>query len=128
MNSGGDPAYTSPVDISGKGKWYRVYIGNYSTLAEAENAAKKLKRRKFRYVNISKKPYTVQVGGAVPKDIASNVQSSLQTKGYFSYRLPATAHPNRFRILIGAFDNEKAATDLVRQLKADGFSPGIALK
>jgi cell division protein FtsN len=128
LNTKGDPAFTCPVDISGKGKWYRVYIGNYKSLADAKTAANDLKRRKFRYVNITKKPYTVQVGEPIPRNEARKLKSDLQAKGYFSYSLPAANSPNRVRILIGAFENKNAATDLARQLTADGFSPAIALK
>ena len=125
LNTNGVPAFTSPVDIAGKGKWYRVYIGNYKTLADARIAANDLKRRKFRYVSIAKKPYTVQVGAAIPKMAAQKLESRLQAKGYFSYNLPAKNDPNRIRILIGAFENKKAAASLGMQLKKDGFSPKI---
>ncbi len=125
LNTNGDPAFTSPVDIAGKGKWYRVYIGNYKTLADAKIAANDLKRRKFRYVNIAKKPYTVQVGAAVPKKAAQKLESRLQAKGYFSYSLSAKNDPNQIRILIGAFESKKAAANLGMQLKTDGFSPKI---
>jgi tetratricopeptide (TPR) repeat protein len=128
LNTNGDPAFTSPVDITGKGKWYRVYIGNYKTLAEAKTAANNLKRRKFRYVNVTRKPYAVQIGEPIPQSKAQKLQSHLQAKGYFSYLLPADKDPDLIRILIGAFKDKKAATGLVRQLSADGFSPTIALK
>jgi tetratricopeptide (TPR) repeat protein len=128
LNTKGDPAFTCPVDISGKGKWHRVYIGNYKTFADAKAAANDLKRRKFRYVNISKKPYTIQIGTAIPANEAQNLKSHLKAKGYFSYSLPAANDPNRIRILIGAFENREAAKGLARQLTADGFSPHIALK
>ena len=128
LNIKGDPAFTSPVDITGKGKWYRVYIGNYGTLAEAKAAANDLKRRKFRYVNVTRKPYTVQIGEPLSQSKARALQTRLQTKGYFGYRLPTAEGPNRVRILIGAFDDKRAAADLVRRLSADGFDPTIALK
>jgi cell division protein FtsN len=128
LNTKGDPAYTSPVELSGKGKWHRVYIGNYNTLAEAKTAANDLKRRKFRYVNITKKPYTVQVGKPTLPNEARKLRSQLQAKGYFSYTLPTANDPKRVRVLIGAFENKKSATDLARQLTVDGFSPTISLK
>ena len=128
LNTKGDPAFTSPVDISGKGRWYRVHVGNYTSLAEARSAANELKRRKFRYVNIAKKPYTVQIGKPIPRNKVRQIQTDLQAKGYFSYQLPSKTDPNQIRILIGAFANKKAATGLVRQLAADGFSSTIALK
>jgi tetratricopeptide (TPR) repeat protein len=128
LNTNGDPAYTCPVNISGKGKWYRVYIGNYKTLVEAKTAANDLKQRKFRYVNITKKPYTVQIGKPILPNNARHLRSQLQAKGYFSYTLPTANDPSRVRVLIGAFKSKKTATDLARQLTADGFSPTIALK
>ncbi len=126
--SGGDPAFTCPVDIPGKGKWYRVYIGNYKTLAEAKIAAADLRERKFRYVNITKKPYTVQVGLPGSKSEAQQLKSRLQAKGYLPYSLPTGTDQNQIRILIGAFENQQAAASLSKQLKKDGFSPKIGLK
>ncbi|MGD2100033.1 MAG: SPOR domain-containing protein [Desulfobacterales bacterium] len=128
LNTKGDPAFTSPVNITGKGKWYRVYIGNYGTLAEAKGVAKDLKRRKFRYVNVTRTPYTVQVGEPIPKSKTGELQTQLQAKGYFSYSLPVKTDPNRIRVLVGAFENKQAAANLSTQLKQDGFSPKITLK
>lgn len=128
LNSNGDPAFTSPVDLTEKGKWHRVYVGNYQTLEEAKTAANDLKRRKFSYVHVTRKPYTVQIGEPIPKSEVRQLQSRLQAKGYFSYRLPTAKDPDRIRILIGAFADKKAASDLVRQLTADGFNSTIALK
>jgi cell division protein FtsN len=126
--TGGDPAFTSPVDLSEKGKWYRVYIGNYKTLAEAKIAAADLKKRKFRYVNIAKKPYTVQVGLPGSKNEAQKLKARLETKGYLAYSLPTANDPNRLRVLIGAFESKKTAANLSMQLKKDGFNPTIGLR
>jgi cell division septation protein DedD/Tfp pilus assembly protein PilF len=124
----GDPAFTSPVDLSEKGKWYRVYIGNYSNLAEAKTAAVGLKNRKFRYVHIAKKPYTVQVGLPVSKSEALKLKSRLKTKGYLAYSLPTANGTDRIRVLIGAFESKEAAANLTLQLKKDGFNPKIGLR
>ena len=124
----GDPAFTSPVDLSDKGKWYRVYIGNYNTLTEAKIAAAGLKNRKFRYVQIAKKPYTVQVGLPVSKSEAQKLKSKLKTKGYLAYSLPAVSGQNQTRVLIGAYESRAAATKLAEQLKKDGFDPKIGLR
>jgi tetratricopeptide (TPR) repeat protein len=126
--TGGDPAFTSPVDLSEKGKWYRVYIGNYTTLAEAKIAAAGLKDRKFHYVHIAKNPYTVQVGLTASKSEAQELKSRLKTKGYLAYSLPAVSEQNQTRILIGAFESRAAAANLANQLKKDGFDPKIGLR
>jgi cell division protein FtsN len=126
--TGGDPAFTSPVDLSEKGKWYRVYIGNYSTQAEAKIAAAGLKNRKFRYVHIAKKPFTVQVGHPASKGEAQQLKSRLKNKGYLAYSLPAVSDQNQIRVLIGAFESRSAATSLAKQLKKDGFESRISLR
>jgi cell division protein FtsN len=126
--TGGDPAFTSPVDLSEKGKWYRVYIGNYTSLTEAKIAADDLKNRKFRYVHIAKKPYTVQVGLPVSKSEAQRLKSKLKTKGYMAYSLPAQSDQNQTRVLIGAYESRAAAASLAEQLKKDGFDPKIGLR
>jgi len=124
----GDPAFTSPVDLSEKGKWYRVYIGNYTTLAEAKIAAAGLKNRKFRYVHIAKKPYTVQIGLPATKSEAQKLKSRLKTKGYLAYSLSSGPGQNQTRILIGAYESRAAAASLAKQLKKDGFDPKIGLR
>ena len=124
----GDPAFTSPVDLSQKGKWYRVYIGNYTTLAEAKIAAAGLKNRKFRYVHIAKKPYTVQIGLPASKSEAQKLKSRLKTKGYLAYSLPAVSGQNQTRILIGAYESRAAAASIAKQLEKDGFDPKIGLR
>jgi Flp pilus assembly protein TadD/septal ring-binding cell division protein DamX len=128
--TGGDPAFTSPVDLSEKGKWYRVYIGNYTTLAEAKIAAVGLKHRKFHYVHIAKNPYTVQVGLTASKSEAQELKARLKTKGYMAYSLPAVSeqNQNQTRILIGAYASRAAAANLANQLKKDGFDPKIGLR
>jgi len=126
--TGGDPAFTSPVDLSEKGKWYRVYIGNYNTLAEAKIAAAGLKDRKFHYVHIAKNPYTVQVGLTASKNEAQKLKSRLKAKGYLAYSLPAVSGQNQIRILIGAYESRAAAANLAEQLKKDGFDPKIGLR
>jgi len=124
----GDQAFTCPVNISGQGKWHRVYIGNYNTYEEAKAAAVGLKKRNFRYANIAKKPYAVQVGLADSEKEAQKLKSRLQAKGYLPYSLPAVAEQSQTRILVGAFESKKAAAALTDQLKKDGFNPKIDLR
>ena len=126
--TGGDPAFTSPVDLPEKGKWYRVYIGNYSNLTEAKTAAAGLKNRKFRYVHIAKKPFTIQVGHPASESEAQKLEARLKTKGYLAYSLPVVSDQNQIRVLIGAFESRAAAESLTEQLKEDGFDSRIGLR
>ncbi|MGD9240677.1 MAG: SPOR domain-containing protein [Desulfobacterales bacterium] len=121
----GDRAFTCPVQISGKGKWHRVYIGYYKTHEEAQVAAAGLKKRSFRYVRIAKKPYAVQVGLAGSQKEVQELKSRLQAKGYLAYSLPAATAQSQTRILIGAYESKEAAANLAIQLQKDGFSAEV---
>jgi tetratricopeptide (TPR) repeat protein len=121
----GDRAFTCPVEISGKGKWHRVYIGHYKTQEEAKVAAAGLKKRSFRYVRIAKKPYAVQVGLVGSQKEVQELKSRLQAKGYLAYSLPAGTAQSQTRILIGAYESKEAASNLTNQLQKDGFSAKI---
>jgi tetratricopeptide (TPR) repeat protein len=128
LQTRGDRAFTCPIEISDKGKWNRVYIGNYRTLAEANTAASGLKKRNFRYVHVTKAPYAVQVGLADSAQEAQKIKSRLRENEYLAYTLPAESGQNRIRILVGAYENAKAAEQLADQLKKDGFNPKIDLR
>lgn len=124
----GDRAFTCPINISDKGKWHRVYIGYYESYEKAKIAAAGLKERNFRYVNIAKKPYAVQVGIADSEKAARKLKARLQAKGYLPYTLPSETGQSQTRILIGAYGSKKAAAALADQLKKDGFNPKIDLR
>jgi tetratricopeptide (TPR) repeat protein len=117
----GDRAFTCPVQISGKGKWHRVYIGYYRTQEEAKVAAAGLKKRSFRYAKVANKPYAVQVGLVGTEKEARELKSRLQTKGYVAYSLPTGTGLSQTRILIGAYESKEAAANLTNQLQKDGF-------
>ena len=121
----GDQAFTSPVQISGKGKWHRVYIGHYKTHAEAKVAAAGLKKRSFRFVQVAKKPYAVQVGLVDTQKEVEELKSRLQAKGYLAYSLPSGSGQSQTRILIGAYESKEAAAALINQLQKEGFKAEV---
>jgi septal ring-binding cell division protein DamX len=43
----GLPAFMKEVELKGKGKWYRVYVGGYETRDEADQAGRKFHSRKL---------------------------------------------------------------------------------
>ena len=125
LKNNGDPAFTSPVWIPGKGQWHRVYIGFYQTLAEAKNAAARLKKRNFNYIEIVNKPLAVQVGLAESYKDAREFKARLRDQGYMAYSLLDRKGRKKTRILIGAYDSEKEARKLIEQLQKDGFSTAV---
>lgn len=121
----GDPAFTCPVHIPGKGDWHRVFIGSYRSRAEAQSAAVELKKRKFQYARVTRKPYAVQVGIFDSKQAAKEVITRLRAKGYLTYSLPGRDGPGKTRILIGAYGNRDEAQRLADQLAKNGFTSRI---
>ena len=121
----GDPAFTSHAHIPGKGDWYRVFLGYYGTLEEAQKAALALKKRKFRYANVVRKPYAIQVGPSDSDQELKKLEADLRTKGYVTYSIPDRGDNGKIRLLIGAFRTAKEAVRLTRNLQQEGFNPKV---
>ena len=107
----GDPVFNSYAYIPRKKgeEWYRIFFGFYESLEKAQEAVLELKRRKFRQVNVLKKPYAVEVGSFTSKQELKKVEADLQQKNYIAYRIPAWKEEGKIRLLVGAFKTEKAA-------------------
>ena len=118
----GDPAFACPVHIPGKGDWHRVFIGSYRSRTEAQGAAVELTKRKFQYVQVTRKPYTVEVGLFDSKQAAGEIISRLRAKGYITYSLPDRNRPGKTRILIGAYETRNEAQRLSEELAKDSFT------
>jgi cell division septation protein DedD len=103
----GDPASTCHAYIPGKGDWYRVFMGYYGTIEDARNAALELKKRKFRYANVVKKPYAIQVGLSDSDQEIRKLEADLASEGYLAYTIPDTQGTSKTRLLIGAFRRAK---------------------
>ncbi len=125
LSAKGDAAFACPVYIPGKGDWNRVFIGSYQSLNEARESAAGLKKRKFSYIQVTRKPYAVQVGRFDSKKAVHEIIARLRTKGYTPYSLPDRNAPEKTRILIGAYQSPEAARQLAEQLAEDGFTPRI---
>jgi tetratricopeptide (TPR) repeat protein len=126
LKKNGDPAFTCPVMIPGKGQWHRVYVGFYQSLDEAKKAAGRLKKRKFHYIQIAKKPLAVQVGLADSYRDAREFKSMLRDKGYMAYSLLDRNGRKKTRILIGAYGSKMEAMQLMEQLQKDGFTTQVS--
>ncbi|MEE4263999.1 MAG: SPOR domain-containing protein [Desulfobacteraceae bacterium] len=125
LKDNGDPAFTCPVLIPGKGEWHRVYIGFYKSLDEAQKAADLLKKRKFHFTEIAKKPLAVQVGLADSYKDAREFKSRLREKGYMAYSLLDRKGLKKTRILIGAYGSKEEAMQLMEKLQKDGFTTEV---
>jgi tetratricopeptide (TPR) repeat protein len=124
----GGLAFTSHAFIPGKGNWYRVFIGVYGTLEEAQKAASGWKKGKFPDAWVVKLPYAVQVSRYDEDQKAKELEADLQKKGYISYSTPDRQDNGKMRLLIGAFKAEKEATKLSKQLKEEGFQSKVVFR
>jgi len=120
----GLPAFSSLVRIP-KGDWYRISIGVYRTLEEAQRAASKVKTQKSLNAIVVEKPYAIQVGIFDADQSLKAMESDLRLKGYSSYSVPDRYNNGKTRLLIGAFDSEKDAAAQLRKLEDDLFSPKV---
>ena len=125
LKKNGDPAFTCPVLIPGKGQWNRVFVGFYQSLGDAKKAAARLKKRKFHYVQIARKPLAVQVGMANSYQEARELQARLRGKGYMAYSLLDRQGRQKTRVLLGAYGSESEAGQLIQQLQKDGFTTKV---
>jgi tetratricopeptide (TPR) repeat protein len=116
----GDPAFISPVKIENIRR-YQMLMGVYETRDQAEKAALALKERKFRRVEVVKRPYGVQVGVYREVENIENAEEILLSEGLLGYRIPLKDGKTRF--MIGAYKNTSVPQFLMDKLRATGFSP-----
>ncbi|MBW1900788.1 MAG: SPOR domain-containing protein [Deltaproteobacteria bacterium] len=121
----GVPAFVCPARISGKGKYYRVFIGSYRTLEETRKAASKLKGPKGLHPLEAKMPYAIRVGTFDSDPELKKLEADLRSKAYLTYSIPDKPDNNRTRLLIGAFRTEKDATELTKKLQQEGFNAKV---
>lgn len=120
------PAFVAPVDLPQKGRWFRVYVGIYARKAEAEAAARDLRKRGLPYAKTVSRPWTVRVSPLKEKADPVDFTARLHRKGYVTYR-PGLMAKNGPR-LYGAFETEKEAEAAALELRRNGFSAAAAAR
>ena len=121
LSKKGHPVFTAPIQIAGRGVWYRVLIGHFETRKEALASAMELKRRKFRYTLAMLLPFALQVepAGSNPENAALDAAFGL--RGYLPYKTRSGPENEAPRMLIGAFKTHKRAHDFAQKLSKEGF-------
>lgn len=115
----GDTAFTAYAVIPKKGKWYRVFVGYYQSFAKAKESAALLKKRRFIYGIIYKKPWAISLGDFVDEKKIQLMEDELLQKGYLPYRM---TKDKTTRLLIGAYKTPQEAQEMSKEIKAIGFS------
>jgi cell division septation protein DedD len=121
----GDSGFVSHAYISGKGDWYRVFIGFYRTVEEAQQAAFELKKQEYVHAFVVKMPYAIQIGISSKNEELKKLEADLRSKGYLAYSVLDRLYNNKIRLLVGAFRTEKEAEILAKELEKEGFKPKV---
>ena len=121
----GYAGFVSYAHVPGKGEWYRVYVGFYRTLEEAQQAAFEIKKQDYLHAFVVKMPFAVQVGIFSSEKNLKEIEADLRSKGYLAYRLPDRISPNKIRLLAGAFPSEAAASEIAKALEKEDIKPKV---
>jgi len=121
----GNSGFVSHVYIPGKGDWYRVFIGFYRTVEEAEKAAFELKKQEYHHAFVVKMPFAIQIGISSKDEELKKLEVALRSKGYLAYSVLDRLYNNKIRLLVGAFRTEKEAAILAKELQREGFKPEV---
>lgn len=115
--------YWSRVDLGEKGKWYRVFVGHFSTLEDAKEFEK---AHGVPADRVLKTAYTVQVGDSTAKQELEKIALDLEKMGHSPYFIKISQ--TGYRLLVGAFVTKEAAQQLEHQLKEAGVNCAAVLR
>jgi cell division septation protein DedD len=104
--------YWTRVDLGEKGIWYRVFIGHFSTIDEANTFKEKHRIEADRILNTA---YAVKIGEFSSHEALSAPFSDLREKGLSPYVIENP--PGPYQLLVGAFVTKRAAEELALLLK-----------
>jgi cell division septation protein DedD len=121
----GNPGFVSHAYIPDKGDWYRVFIGSYRTVEEAEQAAVELKKEAYPHAFVVKMPFAVQVGISFKDEELKKLEADLRSKGHLAYSVLDRLSNDKIRLLVGAFRTEEEAETLAKELQKEGFEPQV---
>lgn len=121
----GDPTFTSPARIPGKGEWHRVYSGCYADMKSAQRSRVAMEKRNFKAPFVARLPYSVALGSHSSLDALKDINSKLQRLGYIALQLQDDRDPDITWLISGAFKSEKEAQRYARQLAAGGFQATV---
>jgi len=121
----GNSGFVSHVYVPGKGDWYRIFIGFYRTVAEAEKTAVELKKQGYLHAFVVKMPFAIQIGLSFKDKELKKLEAALRSQGYLAYSVLDRVYNNKIRLLVGAFPTAKEAAILAKELQREGFKPEV---
>jgi type II secretory pathway predicted ATPase ExeA/cell division septation protein DedD len=112
--------YLVKVDLGDMGVWWRIYIGLYSTEAEARSI---LKAYRLPNATVQKTDYACQVGEFSNETDVLNMFGKLRQSGYFPYTIQKGR--DRFRLYLGAYEKKSEAEILYQELQKKGINSQV---
>ena len=121
----GYPAFTASIVLKDQGVWYRIFIGSFATREEAEITKQNLDKDEIPDGMIKNMPYAIQIGSAGTlesfKDLRDKL-SELRYMPYTSYVRDTASNQPRTRLLVGAYESEEDAANLLIGLRTIGLT------
>jgi general secretion pathway protein A len=120
-NNKGLEVHWNPIDIADKGRWYRIFSGNFESKTEAVKV-----RQDRRLIDsiIRFNPWTIIIGPYSDVNILAKDRSLLDENHYDSYIVDSDDNTNW--LLSGAFATRQEAERMVNELNKFGLSARVA--
>ena len=117
----GDIGFTSQTHIPSKGTWYRVFVGYYQTLHEAEKTANELKNGEYPFAFAVKMPFAMQIEVPSSEKDLKKMEALIQSKGYTAYKIPGRKNNDKTALLIGAYGTQEETLKYFKNLQESGL-------
>jgi len=123
-----DMVFITKIDLGGNvGIWQRIDYGAFQDSTAAVSKVEELKKngiiRKEKAFIGSAAPYTLELG-VFGKDGAQALAQKLMEKGQVPYIIQEAG--DAYRVVVGAYPDEKSALPAIQDLRAMGLQPKIA--
>jgi len=128
LRKAGIDAFVVPAQISGKGVWFRVFVGGFDSASKATKAGQDLRSKGLiGEALVVSLPYAVEVTSTTP-DQAAEAMAIAHRSGYLPILRSENGNPSdgsRQVLRVDAFPTSQEANRLAEILRAEGFSPRV---
>jgi len=121
-----DGAFITKIDLGSTGVWYRIDLGEFTTINKATDQMKDLQARGIidseAFIG-SSVPYTIEIGVYGDKSTALAAADKLLGEGIAPYLMKET--DTVYRLISGAFPSTHSANPALEELISLGLQPKI---
>ena len=117
----GQLAFSTYLEASGMGGWFRVFCGNYATREAAQRRATQMNKKKGGQASVVEKSVALALDGPISREAAKALECRLYTRGFFAYAMPSSTASTPVQLLVGAFQGETRVQEMQALLADAGF-------